>query len=86
MKFMAQRNLREKRLQEELRKEKLLFLQSAKRAASAVHRDLVLENWLRAYPSETLTLIAIAGFAAGYTIAKSQTRPTLDIPTRVYES
>jgi hypothetical protein len=82
MKFIDQRDLREKRLQEELENEKRRFVESSKRAVYAVQRDLVLDNWLKAYPRETLTVVAIAGFAAGYAIAKSQTSPSLDIPPR----
>jgi hypothetical protein len=81
MKFLKQRDLREKRLQEDLEKEKIRFSEASKRALLAIQRDLVAENWVKAYPVESITLIALAGFAAGYTIAKSQTRPPLDNAT-----
>jgi hypothetical protein len=83
MKFLDQRELREKRLQEELENEKRRFVESSKLAVYAVQRNLVLDNWLKAYPTETLTFVAVASFAAGYVIAKSQMRPSLDIPSRV---
>jgi hypothetical protein len=44
MRFSQQRTLREKRLQEELEKEKLHFLQTSKRAAQVIRRDLVIES------------------------------------------
>jgi hypothetical protein len=74
MKFLDQRELRGKRLQAEMENEKQRFIQASKRAAYAFQRDLVFENWLKDYPSETITLVAIASFAAGYAIAKSQMR------------
>jgi hypothetical protein len=74
MKFLDQRDLREKRLEAELATEKIRFVQATKRVAFAVQRDLVFENWLKAYPSETITLVAVASFTAGYAIAKSQMR------------
>jgi hypothetical protein len=80
MKFLDQRDLREKKLREELKNEKQRLSEASRRALVAIKRDLVIENWVRSYPVESLTLIALAGFAAGYTLGKSQ---TLDIAMNV---
>lgn len=80
MKFLDQRDLRTKRLQEELEKEKRRFTEASRRAVIAIRHDLIIENWVKSYPIESLTLIALVGFTAGYALAQSQ---TLDIAANV---
>ena len=80
MKFLEQRDLREKRLHEEMEKEKRLFVQASKRATQAIQRDLILEELAQSLPFRNVDAHRDRGFRRRICFSKVQSVLHLTLP------